>query len=261
MEQSPLKTGQQIVAVGDPGGERNVITNGIISKQNATIPLHDSDGVMYGAIIDSLMFDAAATGGNSGGPLLNMNGKVVGMVQSEFEGTDSNYAISYFTINQVVPSLIQNGKFEHPWIGFGGVNYDPSFEFYFPPMYQDSTIEHACVVTKVYENGPAHNAGIQSGSDSNRIIVENTDTGLNADADIFDGFVKLRYNPASEYDDKVPTYGSIFFGGSSNNASCLKIFEGIERYVSIGDKVRLYGVFETPQGFYDSRTVTVGSYP
>ena len=73
--------------------------------------------------------DAAINPGNSGGPLLNMRGEVVGIntaIQSatgEFTGV--GFAVPSQTITKIVPSLISDGKYKHPWIGISGRDIDP----------------------------------------------------------------------------------------------------------------------------------------
>ena len=100
------------------------MTAGIVSQIGRLLP---SDAGY--SIPDVIQTDAAINPGNSGGPLLNMRGEVVGIntaIQSatgEFTGV--GFAVPSQTITKIVPSLISDGKYKHPWIGISGRDIDP----------------------------------------------------------------------------------------------------------------------------------------
>lgn len=126
-DSSKLKVGEQIAAIGNPFGLTGSMTSGIISQIGRVLPSQASDF----SIPDVIQTDAAINPGNSGGPLINMKGEVVGIntaIQSftgEFAGV--GFAIPSDTAKKIVPILIENGKYNHPWIGIIGRDIDPDF--------------------------------------------------------------------------------------------------------------------------------------
>ena len=123
-DSSNLRVGEPIAAIGNPFGLSGSMTSGIVSQLGRLLP----SGAGY-SIPDVIQTDAAINPGNSGGPLLNMRGEIVGIntaIQSatgEFTGV--GFAVPSQTVAKIVPSLIQNGEYKHPWIGISGRDIDP----------------------------------------------------------------------------------------------------------------------------------------
>jgi len=123
-DSSNLQVGEPVAAIGNPFGLSGSMTSGIVSQLGRLLP----SGAGY-SIPDVIQTDAAINPGNSGGPLLNMRGEIVGIntaIQSatgEFTGV--GFAVPSQTVAKIVPSLIQNGEYEHPWIGISGRDIDP----------------------------------------------------------------------------------------------------------------------------------------
>ena len=119
-----LKVGETITAIGNPFGLSGSMTSGIISQMGRLLP---SDSGF--SIPDVIQTDAAINPGNSGGPLLNMRGEIIGIntaIQSttgEFTGV--GFAIPSQTVAKIVPTLISEGEYKHPWIGISGKDIDP----------------------------------------------------------------------------------------------------------------------------------------
>lgn len=124
-DSSILEVGQQVVAIGNPYGLSDTMTTGIISQKGRLLPNQDS-GFSISNVIQT---DAAINPGNSGGPLLDMGGNVIGIntaIQSmtgEFSGI--GFAIPSNTVQKIVPELIKNGKYSHPWLGISGGSITP----------------------------------------------------------------------------------------------------------------------------------------
>lgn len=120
---SELRVGEQVASIGNPFGLSGSMTSGIISQVGRLLP--SSAGY---SIPDVIQTDAAINPGNSGGPLLNMHGEVVGInnaIQSttgEFAGV--GFAIPSLTAATIVPILIEEGSYSHPWIGISGRDID-----------------------------------------------------------------------------------------------------------------------------------------
>jgi len=123
-DSSNLQVGEPIAAIGNPFGLSGSMTSGIVSQLGRLLP----SGLGY-SIPDVIQTDAAINPGNSGGPLLNMRGEIVGIntaIQSatgEFTGV--GFAVPSQTLAKIVPNLIQNGEYKHPWIGISGRDIDP----------------------------------------------------------------------------------------------------------------------------------------
>jgi|APSaa5957512576_1039674.scaffolds.fasta_scaffold03198_4 S1-C subfamily serine protease len=156
-----LLVGETVTAIGNPFGLDNTMTAGIVSatgRQMSTINNY--------AIVDVIQTDAAINPGNSGGPLFNLKGKVVGMntaiISSTSEFSGISFAIPSDTIQREVEALIENGSYEHPWLGVSGLNLAPQFA---EAMGLINTTKGTLVV-EILEGGPADIAGILDSSDT-----------------------------------------------------------------------------------------------
>jgi len=124
-DSSQLHVGEHVAAIGNPFGLSGSMTSGIVSQMGRLLPTQDSGF----SIPDVIQTDAAINPGNSGGPLLNLRGEVVGIntaIQSmsgEFSGI--GFAIPSNTAIKIVPGLIEDGEYHHPWIGISGRDIDP----------------------------------------------------------------------------------------------------------------------------------------
>jgi len=172
-DSSNLKVGEQIAAIGNPFGLSGSMTSGIVSQLGRLLPT----GNQY-SIPDVIQTDAAINPGNSGGPLLNMRGEVVGIntaIQSttgEFTGV--GFSIPSQTVAKIVPTLIENGEYKHPWIGISGRDIDPD-------MANVLNLKEAVgfLIIQVVEDSPAFDAGL-IGSDKT-IEVEGVNYPMGGD--------------------------------------------------------------------------------
>jgi len=124
-DSSQLRIGEQVAAIGNPFGLSGSMTSGIVSQMGRLLPSQDSGF----SIPDVIQTDAAINPGNSGGPLLNLRGEVIGIntaIQSiSGANTGVGFAIPSNTAIKIVPSLIEDGEYHHPWIGISGRDIDP----------------------------------------------------------------------------------------------------------------------------------------
>ncbi len=119
-----VRVGQRVVAIGNPFGLAGTMTVGIISglgrslESNRAAP---TEGGGFFSAPDIIQTDAAINPGNSGGPLLNMAGEVIGVNKAIESQTGVNsgvgFAIASNTVKQIVPYLIEDGKFVYPYLG------------------------------------------------------------------------------------------------------------------------------------------------
>ena len=153
-DSSNLKVGEGIAAIGNPFGLSGSMTSGIVSQLGRLLP----SGSGY-QIPDVIQTDAAINPGNSGGPLLNMRGEIVGIntaIQSatgEFTGV--GFAIPSQTVAKIVPTLIDEGEYKHPWIGIAGRDIDPDMA-----NVLNLTDAVGFLVITVVEDSPAFEAGL-----------------------------------------------------------------------------------------------------
>ena len=172
-DSSNLQVGEPITAIGNPFGLSGSMTSGIISQMGRLLP----SGSGY-SIPDVIQTDAAINPGNSGGPLLNMRGDIVGIntaIQSttgEFTGV--GFAIPSQTVAKIVPTLIKDGEYKHPWIGISGRDIDPDTANVLG--LKDAL---GFLVITVVEDSPAWDAGL-IGSDKT-IEVEGREYSIGGD--------------------------------------------------------------------------------
>ena len=143
-DSSNLRVGQHIIAIGNPFGLERTMSTGIISSLNRQIKTKTKR-----VIRSIIQIDAALNQGNSGGPLLNSRGELIGMNTAIATRSGDNagigFAIPINTIRRVVPQLIATGRVQRPTIGIMQV-----FE-----------TEKGLLVVNLTPNGPAEKAGLK----------------------------------------------------------------------------------------------------
>jgi len=166
-DSSLLQVGEQVAAIGNPFGLSGSMTSGIVSQIGRLIAAQDSGF----SIPDVIQTDAAINPGNSGGPLLNMKGQVIGIntaIQSmsgEFIGI--GFAVPSNTVSKIVPTLIEEGKYPHPWIGISGKDIDPDLA-----RVLDLKQAKGFLVLTVVDGSPADKAGLKGMSQTQIIDGE-----------------------------------------------------------------------------------------
>ncbi|NWJ22365.1 trypsin-like peptidase domain-containing protein [Marine Group I thaumarchaeote] len=155
-DSSLLQVGEQVAAIGNPFGLSGSMTSGIVSQIGRLLPSQNSGF----SIPDVIQTDAAINPGNSGGPLLNMRGQVIGIntaiqsITGEFSGI--GFAVPSNTISKIVPTLIKEGKYPHPWIGIVGQDIDPVLA-----KVLDLKQAKGFLVMTVVDGSPADKAGLK----------------------------------------------------------------------------------------------------
>ena len=118
---SELVVGDPVAAMGNPFGLSDTLTAGIVSSVERT--MEAAGGYV---IIDIIQIDAAVNPGNSGGPLVNLKGQVVGVntaIQSETGTfTGIGFAIPSDTVKREIDDLIETGDYKHPWLGVSALD-------------------------------------------------------------------------------------------------------------------------------------------
>lgn len=111
-EQDP-PIGEEVMAIGNPFGFSGSVSSGIVSGLDRSLPA--TDGGQF-SIPDAIQTDAAVNPGNSGGPLVDLRGQVVGVINSG-GGDNIGFAISGALVSRVVPRLIEDGEYSHSYMG------------------------------------------------------------------------------------------------------------------------------------------------
>lgn len=155
-----LQIGDRVVAIGNPFGFERTVTSGIVSALGRTIRQLDNF-----SLPNLIQTDAAINPGNSGGPLLDIEGRVVGVNTLIFSQTPNansgvGFAIPIDTVSRVVPALIEEGAFEHPYIGIQAVALTPTRA---DALGIEAT-STGVLVTNVVDGSPAAEAGLQGGT-------------------------------------------------------------------------------------------------
>lgn len=107
--------GTEIVAIGNPFGLEKTMSAGIVSGTNRSIQVNTANRGGF-SIPDAIQTDAALNPGNSGGPLLTLDGRVVGVVRSG-GGENIGFGISAALTRRVASALIEDGGYEHSYMG------------------------------------------------------------------------------------------------------------------------------------------------
>jgi S1-C subfamily serine protease len=154
---SNLEVGDTVIAIGNPFGLSDTMTTGIVSGIGRSLPTFVGGGF---SIPNAIQTDAPVNPGNSGGPLLDAGGEMIGMNTAILSGTSTfsgiGFAIPSNDITRIVPTLIEKGYYPHPYLGLrdGTLTSD---------LAQDAGIPvnlKGVYVDSLTKNGPADKAGI-----------------------------------------------------------------------------------------------------
>jgi S1-C subfamily serine protease len=163
-----LHVGQTAIVIGNPFGQFDrTMTQGIVSALNRTIQT-DNSTVLRGVI----QTDAAINRGNSGGPLLDSRGRLIGVNSAIYSPTGTSagvgLAIPVDKVMRVVPVLIKQGRFPHPWLGFEELGYEIT-----PRLAQmlKLPVQNGLLIAQFYRGSPADQAGMRGAQDE--LIVGN----------------------------------------------------------------------------------------
>jgi S1-C subfamily serine protease len=153
-DSSAVQVGDEVVAIGSPLGLDETVTSGIVSALNRTITSPNNF-----SINDAIQTDAAINHGNSGGPLLDLQGQVIGInsqIESDSGGNDGiGFAVPSNTVQSVVSQLIATGKVQHAYLGVGIATITDALS-------SQLGLPAGVEVTQMNSGGPADEAGLQA---------------------------------------------------------------------------------------------------
>lgn len=179
-----LKLGQTVIAIGNALGEQNTVTRGVVSGINRTVQASNQAGGASETIEAAIQTDAAINHGNSGGPLINLTGQVIGVNTAINEsGQNIGFAIPINVAKQVIDSVRQNGKIVRPYLGVRYVLINDTIE-----QANNLSVNYGALVERgtansevaVIPGGPADKAGIVE----NDILLEFNGKKITEDASL-----------------------------------------------------------------------------
>ncbi|MCL2372349.1 MAG: trypsin-like peptidase domain-containing protein [Defluviitaleaceae bacterium] len=152
-----MRMGDLVVAIGNSMGEGQIVTMGIISATNMQITI-DERGMPAPLTLDVLQTDAAVNRGNSGGPLINANGEIIGIVTAKLMGANiegMGYAIPSNIAEELLHELMETGTVRMPFIGISHREIDAEMRHMF------NLPSQGILILGVGPDTPAGEAGLQ----------------------------------------------------------------------------------------------------
>ncbi len=175
-DSNAVQVGDRAIAIGNPFQKAGTMTQGIVSGLHRSVTgLTPATNAGTYTIPDAIQTDAALNPGNSGGPLLNGSGQVIGVneqIESQVQQSSGvSFAIPSNLIKLVIPDLIQNGKVQHSYLGISSISLDLDAD---QQLNLPETTRGA-YVTSVQPGSPAAQAGLkganQNGTGGDVIIA------------------------------------------------------------------------------------------
>lgn len=165
-ESGKMQVGDKVVAIGNALGQfQNTVTSGIISGFGRSIQASDDQGLAVETLQNLFQTDAAINQGNSGGPLVNLNGEVIGINSAIAGGRSQNvgFAIPIDDIRGLVKSVLEKGKLLRPYLGVRYVSLTDDYAYQF-----NLTVKRGAYIApqadgsdSVLKNSPASKAGLK----------------------------------------------------------------------------------------------------
>ncbi len=236
-DETQLRVGHSVFAVGNPFGYESTMTTGIISALGRSFAVGDFGESRY-TLPDVVQTDAAINPGNSGGPLLNLAGQVVGVnfaIESAAQSSSGvGFAIPVSIVERVVPALIADGSFTYPYLGLSGTSVTPALA---RELELENTQLGAYVAT-VIEGGPAEQAGI---------VPADPDT--NAGGDIV---VSFNGETVKSFEEMVAALVTTSTPGDTVTLGVVRDGELVEVTVVVGERPTATTAGAAPKGSPDN---------
>jgi 2-alkenal reductase len=164
-DSAQVKVGQPVAAIGSPFGNVNSLSVGVVSATERSI---DSLTSQY-SLIDAIQTDAAINHGNSGGPLFDARGRVIGInaqIRSDSGSAEGvGFAVPIDSARRSMTQLIAAGRVSYAYVGIKTEDLIPTIakRLHYP-------VSHGAVVTKVNPNSPGAQAGLRAGTDEQELL-------------------------------------------------------------------------------------------
>lgn len=179
-DSSKMQVGEKVIAIGNALGQfQNTVTSGIISGHGRNLQAGDGGGSTE-SLQDLFQTDAAINQGNSGGPLVNLNGEVIGINTAVAGGNAQNigFAIPINDVKGIIQSVLDSGKLLRPYLGVRYITLTDDYA-----AQQKLTVKRGAYIApsssqtqpSVVSGSPAEKAGIKEGD----IITKVNDVAIN----------------------------------------------------------------------------------
>ena len=173
-DSSKVQVGEPVVAIGNPFGLDRTVTSGIVSALQRQIQAPNGFSISH-----VIQTDAAINPGNSGGPLIDSDGRVIGInSQIQTGGSNGNvgigFAVPINTAREVVEQLEEHGKVQHAYLGIEGSSISTELA-----RALQLPVKEGVLVNDVVKGGPADSAGVEGGSTS--ATIEGAEIRLGGD--------------------------------------------------------------------------------
>lgn len=197
-----LHVGDRIIVIGNPYGNTNTLTAGIVSALGRQMELPDTNFLLP----EVIQTDAAINPGNSGGPMLNAQGQVVGVAFMLQSATRANAGIGFgipvYFVERVAKAIIENGEYQHSYLGIRGNGLSP-----FEIRALGLDVEYGILIAEVLPNTPADKAGLRGGA--KEVEVEGATFVLGGDI-----ITAIDGQPTKTFDDLLAYLGRYTQPGS-----------------------------------------------
>jgi serine protease Do len=175
-DSSKMQVGDKVVAIGNALGQfQNTVTSGIISGYGRDLEAGDASGGSTEQLQDLFQTDAAINEGNSGGPLVNINGEVIGINTAVAGGAQNiGFSIPISDVSSLIKSVLATGKLERPYLGVHYVSITDDFA-----AANNLPTKRGAYIDPgdggVVSSSPAANAGLQGGDIITKVNDANVD--------------------------------------------------------------------------------------
>ena len=175
-DSNTLKVGQRVIAIGNPFGLEGSMTAGIVSALGRSLPSAQLLDASYERYDNPsiIQVDAAVNPGNSGGPLLNSSGEVIGIntaISTEtgsFEGVA--FAVPVNTLRRIVPQIIEGGQVRYSWLGIvTSTSNLPGISMAVLADELNLPVTYGVMIDSVQSASPAESAGLQGATDTRTV--------------------------------------------------------------------------------------------
>jgi 2-alkenal reductase len=229
-DSTAIKVGQIVIAIGNPFGEQNTMTMGIVSALGRTLPADNpSSGSATASqgsytIPDVIQTDASINPGNSGGVLVDIQGHLLGVTAAIESSTNSSagigFAIPVSIVRRVVPVLAGAGVYQHSYLGLSGGALTPDLA---KAMNLPASQRGALVAT-VVAGGPSAKAGLKPST--TQVTINGSRTNVGGDV-----IVAIDGKKVKEFDDIISYLASSTEVGQTVTLTVLR--EGSETKVQV----------------------------
>ena len=171
-----IKLAEEVYAIGNPIGIefQRTVTKGIVSGINRTIKIEENETSSY--MEDLIQTDATINEGNSGGPLINVNGELIGINTVKIEDADGiGFAVPVNIIKPILEKLVEKGKFEEAYLGIFA--YDKNV---IPYLNEDLEVSKGIYVAQISLDSPLRKTDLKIGD----VITKIDDLELNKMCDL-----------------------------------------------------------------------------